>query len=232
MNVKLVIFDLDGTLADTLEDLKSGVNHAMVRLGRPTVTVEQVRKYVGDGARSLLLRSMGEGAGQEDLDAAFANFMSYYSVHFLDQTRLYPGVVDTIDVLAPHMQMTVLSNKSESLSRSVLEGLGILHRFSAVYGGDSFAVRKPDPAGFRQIISAMRIPPDEALVVGDSANDIVGGKNAGAITCGVLYGFRPEEVLHSNPDMTIHAMKELPVALRSYKHGSWSTIDSLKRTAE
>jgi len=213
VNVDLIIFDLDGTLADTLDDLAASVNHALRTASRPCITTDQVRRHIGDGARILMERSLETGTGREPIEDALQSFLRYYGEHLLERTALYPGVEETLAWLAPRMSLAVLSNKSEVLTRRVLKGLGIMDRFRGVYGGDSFSVRKPDPAGFRRVMNLMTASPFRTLVVGDSANDILGGRSAGARTCGVVYGYRPDEVRAHSPDVIIDRFPDLQQVL-------------------
>lgn len=214
MDTELVIFDLDGTLVDSVEDLTLSLNHGLAAAGLPSVTIGQVREYVGDGARNLVARALrrsdSEGAeGGVVADQVYEVFIAHYGEHLLDHTKLYPGVAQTLLRLRKRSRLSVLSNKGEALSRRILEGLGVAGNFVGIFGGDSFPAKKPDPGGFRAIMSQLGAQPAATLVVGDSGNDIIGGKAAGARTCGVLYGLKPEEVVRSGPDYTVGEISEI-----------------------
>ncbi|MEW6366020.1 MAG: HAD-IA family hydrolase [Acidobacteriota bacterium] len=214
MRFDLVIFDLDGTLVDSVEDLRQSVNHTMLLVGFQPVSRAQLCDFVGDGARILVTRCLAATPGRGPLDeglvdGAFRHFIAHYSAHLLDHTRLYPGVAETLPELARRSRLCVLSNKSEGFSRRTVEGLGVSQYFGKIFGGDSFPVRKPDPAGFVEIMRRLAAHPAGCLVVGDSRNDIAGGRAAGARTCGVLYGIKPLEVRPSGPDYVVDAFPNL-----------------------
>lgn len=214
MHADLVIFDLDGTLVDSVEDLCASLNHALAAGGFPLLTREQVREYVGDGAKNLVMRALpaeqrASAEAAAILNQTYRAFVRHYLDHLLDHTVLYPGVAATLAALDGNVVMCVLSNKAERASRQILEGLGAAVHFRLILGGDSFAARKPDPVGFLGIAARIGVAPDRTLVVGDSANDIAGGKLAGMMTCGVLYGLKPQEVIDSRPDIVLNAFDEL-----------------------
>lgn len=215
MKVELIIFDLDGTLVDSLDDLAISLNHALGMYGFPLLTSETVRQIVGDGAKNLVWRGLpqtvkrGGVAEATVVDSVYSAFIEHYGAHLLDHTRAYTGVGETLASLEEHCRMCVLSNKGEAMSTRIIEGLGIARYFHGVYGGDSFATRKPDPAGFLEIMARTAVPPGRTLVVGDSANDILGGRAAGAMTCGVLYGLKPDEVRAAAPDISIITFPQL-----------------------
>ncbi|MBI2841211.1 MAG: HAD-IA family hydrolase [Acidobacteria bacterium] len=214
MKTDLIVFDLDGTLVDSLEDLTISLNHALGVHGFPLLTSETVRQLVGDGAKNLVLRGVPEafrpnGVADGTVGSVYGTFTRHYGDHLLDHTRAYPGVDETLAALEGCCRMCVLSNKGEAMSVRILEGLGIARYFGGVYGGDSFATRKPDPGGFLEIMTRTGVRPGSTLVVGDSANDILGGRAAGAMTCGVLYGLKPEEVRAAVPDISIITFPQL-----------------------
>jgi len=186
-----VIFDLDGTLVDSRADLSAAVNHALRALERPAVPLETVSSYVGEGARVLMQRALGV-AHQERIEEGLGLFMIHYREHLLDHTRPYPGIRDLLAALvARRIALSVLSNKPEAMSRAVLEGLGVLHHFVAVVGGDSLPVHKPDPGGIEHLRSLTATPRTRVLVVGDSAIDARTAQAAGVAFCGVAWGLAP-----------------------------------------
>jgi phosphoglycolate phosphatase len=204
-----VVFDLDGTLIDSRIDLSNAVNHALRTLGLPEQPVDVVSGYIGDGVRMLVQRAL-EPPHEHHLDAALSAFMSFYSAHLLDHTVLYPGIADTLFALAErHVVMSVLSNKPESMSRAILDGLAILHRCVAVLGGDSLPTRKPDPAGLEHLRNLTATPRQRMLVVGDSAIDLQTARAAGFAFCGVAWGLNPEALMAARPERMITHPSEL-----------------------
>ena len=178
MSYDLLVFDLDGTLADTADDIAGALRRTFARLGRPPVTREKVVASIGSGVKKLIERTT-----TPPTEPVVAAFFQEYSDHLLDRTRLFPGVVETLAAL-PGPKI-VLSNKPEALSIRVVEGLGIASHFRAVYGGDSFPVRKPDPGAFRKAVDGA----SRVLLVGDSIVDIQTARAGGATACAVTYGY-------------------------------------------
>lgn len=189
MPIKLIIFDLDGTLTDSLADLTDTTNHMLARFSRPALAREQVRKLVGQGARTLVERAM-TGASAEEIEDALGIFLAYNDSHIADKTQLYPGVKDALELLlAGQREMAVLSNKNVALCRKLLAVLGIDGYFGAVLGADSLPFRKPSPEPLLKLIRDFRVSAAETAMVGDSINDIVAGKGAGVATIGCTYGY-------------------------------------------
>ena len=208
-NFDVIIFDLDGTLVDSRVDLANSVNYTRTLLGLTPVPNELVYTYVGDGAFLLLQRALGPGFGEAEVRQAVESFMEHYKQHLLDHTMLYPGVAEALQQLE-HPVLAVLTNKPVAPSITILKGLGILERFRWVYGGDSFPEKKPHPAGILKILAETGIPPGRVLMVGDSRNDIMTGRNAGVLTCGVTYGLAPDQLTDPMPDFLINDMRKLP----------------------
>ncbi|HEY6003981.1 MAG TPA: HAD-IA family hydrolase [Anaeromyxobacter sp.] len=180
----LAIFDLDGTLVDSLDDLHASVNHALRALGLPLRSRQEVHGYVGEGARILLERAIAPEVHL--LQPALAAWRAHYEVHCLDHTRPYPGLEALLAgagrVLAVH------TNKPGALARKILAGLGLLPRFAAVIGGDE-APRKPDPTGVREIVARVGASPAETVFVGDSRVDAATARAAGVAFLAVTWGF-------------------------------------------
>ncbi len=184
MRFDLLVFDLDGTLVDSAPDIVASLQRVLGRMGRPVLPPDEIRAAIGSGVRKLIERTAAPP--HEPLVDAF---MEEYGGHLLDRTRCFPGVAETLGALS--CRKLVLSNKPEGLSRRIVEGLGLAPHFEAVYGGDSFATRKPDPEGLRRAADgAARI-----LVVGDSGIDVQTARNAGVPVCAVSYGYsKPGEL--------------------------------------
>lgn len=211
--IKLLIFDLDGTLIDSRLDLVHSVNAMLRHFKRPELPDDVVASYVGDGAPMLVRRALGDPKDDSFVKEALEYFLGYYRVHKLDYTHVYDGVKEALMSLRHsnglHRQMAVLSNKPVNPSRAIVEALGLSEFFVHVYGGNSFPTKKPDPQGARTLLEQTKTRPEEAMIVGDSSNDILTGRNAGMWTCGVTYGFAPHTLALAPPDVVVDAPLEL-----------------------
>jgi phosphoglycolate phosphatase len=187
--IKLLIFDLDGTLIDSLPDLVDATNHMRASFGLSPLTGEQVRKLVGQGARSLVARAL-PSATTEQVEQGLELFIGYNLLHIADKTALYPGVEETLQALEGRgIPLCVLSNKNVALCREVLSRLGIARYFPVVFGADSLPFRKPAPEPVLALLKEFSVPAGECAMVGDSINDIAAGQGAGVITVGCDYGY-------------------------------------------
>ena len=197
----VVAFDLDGTLADTSFDLAAALNHALERLGRPTVDPDHVRHLVGHGARALLrkgLATSGE-APQTLVDEGLPHFIDYYAAHICIGTRVYDGLDAALgDLRAQGVRLAICTNKGERLTHLLADALGWTGRFDAIVGGDTLPVRKPDPAPLREAV--VRAGGGRAALVGDSITDADTARAAGLPFVAVSFGFsdRPAELLGAN----------------------------------
>ncbi len=213
--IQLVIFDLDGTLIDSRLDLVHSVNATLRHMKRPELPDEVIASYVGDGAPALIQRALGSEADDEKLvRSGLEFFLAYYRQHKLDHTTLYEGIAQALAaVQASHngqpRKMAVLTNKPVNPSRAIIEALGLDRFFVVVYGGNSFATKKPDPEGARAILREVSVGPAETLIVGDSGVDILTGRNAGIWTCGVTYGFAPHTLRDPLPDVVLDQPSEI-----------------------
>ena len=207
---RLVVFDLDGTLVDSSRDLATAVNRALRRLDpeAPLLPEETVRSFVGSGARVLVTRSLTRAGLPHRVEDVLPRFLEAYSSCLLDTTRLYPGTLEALDRLRDR-RLAVLTNKPGDMSRTILEGLGVADRFFRVYGGGDLPARKPDPAGLQRLASEAGVPPEEAVMVGDSAIDVRTGRAAGALTAGVTWGFDAESFRLDPPDLLVGTPGEL-----------------------
>jgi phosphoglycolate phosphatase len=215
----LFIFDLDGTLIDSRADICFALNLSLARMNIPKLPESRVADFVGEGVQKLVERSLCAATGHEPertlMEAAVLLFREEYGQHLLDQTRLYPGVTEALDRL-DWASFAVATNKPESFSRRILDGLGIGSRFSAILGGDSVRSRKPDPEALLKAMRLCNASPSETAMVGDSRVDIEAGKAAAVTTCGVLGGFRSREELESaGCDLLIGNLIELTKHFRS-----------------
>jgi phosphoglycolate phosphatase len=207
--VRALIFDLDGTLIDSKLDLALAVNATLEEKGRTPLPHEKIYSFIGQGAPSLIARSLGDGASEEDCRLALEFFIRYYSAHKLDNTKLYPGVREGLDALAG-MPMAVLTNKPVRVSRSILQGLGIANLFRAVYGGNSFERKKPDPMGVEMILTEFGAVAAQVMLVGDSEVDVQTARNAGTWACGVTYGLGSHRLAEFPPDLLLDSLADLP----------------------
>jgi phosphoglycolate phosphatase len=211
--IKLLIFDLDGTLIDSRLDLVHSVNAMLRHFRRPELPGDVIASYVGDGAPLLVRRAMGDPRHEADVKEALEFFLAYYRVHKLDHTHLYPGVNQMLNAVRQRngvsRQMAVLSNKPVVPSRAIVEALGLAEFFIHVYGGNSFPAKKPDPQGVRAILRDVNARPEEAVMIGDSSVDVITGRNAGLWTCGVTYGFAPHTLCEAPPDVAVDSAQEL-----------------------
>ena len=242
--VRLLVFDLDGTLIDSRLDLIHSVNAMLRHLERPELDGDVIASYVGDGAPTLVRRALGDTDDEVLLREAMEYFLIYYRQHKLDHTTVYEGIPEVLARLANssngvestelppervspdrvppdgappngvQRQMAVLSNKPVNPSRDIVRALGLGDFFVCVYGGNSFTTKKPDPLGVRTIMQETGVAADEALIIGDSAVDVLTGRNAGLWTCGVTYGFAPHSLEQSPPDVLVESPRELGELLR------------------
>jgi phosphoglycolate phosphatase len=212
--VRALVFDLDGTLIDSKLDLALAVNATLVASGRAEIDHERIFGYVGKGAMRLVEQALGDGATPEEVNRAHEFFLAYYREHMLDNTILYPGVLECLQALAA-CPMAVLTNKPWRFSREILEGLGIAGYFKEIHGGNSFETKKPDPFGMRAILETFGVTPEQSMMVGDSDVDVKTARNAGAWACGVTYGFAAETLKATPPDILLDTLLDLPPYLQS-----------------
>jgi phosphoglycolate phosphatase len=219
--IRLLVFDLDGTLIDSRLDLIDSVNATLRHMGRPELAGDVVASYVGDGAPALMRRALGDTDDEALLRKALEYFLGYYRVHKLDRTTVYEGIPEVLSQLAHpsnglRRSMAVLSNKPVNPSRDIVRALGLGDFFLCVYGGNSFTTKKPDPLGVWTILRESGVAADEALMIGDSSVDVLTGRNAGLWTCGVTYGFAPQTLENASPDVIVESPRELGELFESW----------------
>ncbi|GAB4230959.1 MAG: phosphoglycolate phosphatase [Deltaproteobacteria bacterium] len=205
---RLLVFDLDGTLVDSKEDLANAVNVALESFDLPPLPHSVIYSYVGDGASALIRRAIPP-VKADRFPEVLDRFLAYYRRHLLDTTRPYPGVVGALRKWSGMYRMAVLTNKGAAMTRQILSGLSLDGFFFEVAGGDSFPTKKPDPEGLLHILRGAGVEAAEAVMVGDSRNDVLAGKAAGAVTCGVTYGLGAAGFAESPPDFTVDAFPDL-----------------------
>ena len=213
-SIKLLIFDLDGTLVDSRLDLVHSVNAMLEHFRHPELPGEVIASYIGDGAPMLVRRALGDPDDERVVQEALDYFLAYYRVHKLDYTHVYDGVKEALEGIrdspnGKERRMAVLSNKPVNPSRAIVDALGLGDFFIRVYGGNSFHTKKPDPLGVHTLLQETGLMPDETVMIGDSSIDVITGRNAGLWTCGVTYGFAPRTLEDAPPDVLVDSPQEL-----------------------
>jgi phosphoglycolate phosphatase len=208
--VRALVFDLDGTLIDSKLDLIHSVNATLTEMGHAKLSDEVISSYIGHGAPMLMSRALGGVATEDELSRGLKYFLAYYEEHKLDNTGLYPGVADTLAQLGQQeIAMAVLTNKPVKISVRILEELGVAKYFQAIYGGNSFETKKPDPLGAKTILSELRVKAGDAMMVGDSEVDIQTARNAKMIAAAVNFGFGIHDRAQHPADIYLDRMSDL-----------------------
>ena len=233
---RLLVFDLDGTLIDSSLDLCNAVNAALAHVGKPELPNALIAGYIGDGAAMLVRRALGDPG---DLDSktndsselfrrTFEYFLEHYRLHKLDNTRCYPGVIESLTTIRarhPRLPMAVLTNKPVNPSRDICAALGLATFFFQNYGGNSFASKKPDPEGLLALIAeadqllttldvaTAPLQPAGVVMIGDSDVDVLTAHRCGARALGCLFGLAPQSLLAAEPDLTVEHASEWLAAL-------------------
>jgi phosphoglycolate phosphatase len=215
--IKLILFDLDGTLIDSEHDLSASVNAMLRHFCRKELPLEVIATYIGDGAPMLIRRALGDPAHAEFLQEALNYFLLYYREHKLDTTRPYAGIAEALQQAANfdgrNRLMAVLTNKPVRASRDILTGLGLSQFFFQTYGGNSFETKKPDPLGAQTLMREAGAEPEETVMVGDSEVDVLTARNGNLWSVGVTYGFAPHTLERTQPDVLVDTPAELAQAL-------------------
>jgi phosphoglycolate phosphatase len=211
-SVRALIFDLDGTLIDSKLDLVHSVNATLRELKRPKLPEEIISSYIGNGAPLLVAKSLGPGVPPAELDRALKFFLTYYEAHKMDNTCAYPGVAEALEHLSA-MPMAVLTNKPERISVRILEALGLAKYFRAIYGGNTFSTKKPDPLGVNTILREFSARPNEGLLIGDSEVDVQTARNAGILSAIVNYGFGIHDRAAHPADLYLDRLLDIVPAL-------------------
>lgn len=185
----LVVFDLDGTLVDSSQDLADAANAMLGTYGLPPIPVDAVVDMVGDGARELVRRLLFATSVDAQLDDALARFLSLYDARLLATTRPYPGTTEMLGELASRARLAVLTNKPERATRRLLAGLNLETYFADVIGGDGDLPRKPDPTSLLHLVTRAGVSSADTLMVGDSSTDLRAAAGAAVPACVARYGF-------------------------------------------
>jgi phosphoglycolate phosphatase len=206
MPIKLILFDLDGTLVDTVMDITNALNYALNPQGGKSFTSEDAKRLIGEGITRLIEKVLGEE--KQSKDAVIKRFLDYYSEHLTDNSTVYPYVRETLEELTGYKK-GVISNKREYLSAQLLKRLDLLKYFDLVIGSDTTPERKPSAVPVVYALSKLEVEPHEAVMVGDSNYDIEAGRKAGLKTIAVTYGYRERRYL-LNADYIIDSFNSLP----------------------
>ena len=208
MTIRAVLFDLDGTLVDSLEDLTDAVNHIRKAFSHPLLTADEVRQKVGKGARHLIRQALPDSSDTL-IDQALDMFLEFNRQHIADKSRLYPGIAEILDeIAAREIRMAVVSNKNEALSSLILQSLGIHDRFECVCGGDTYPERKPSPLPLLKVAEILELAPNECIMAGDSINDVQAGRQAGIGSIACTWGYGSSDEL-AGADAFAHTPREL-----------------------
>jgi phosphoglycolate phosphatase len=226
-SLRLLVFDLDGTLIDSRQDLCNSVNATLEHFALQPLPDEVIASFIGDGAAMLIRRALavpgelptnGPAPAEAFFEEAFAYFLTYYRAHKLDYTTVYPGVVESLEALktlpdGSARKMAVLTNKPVGPARAICEGLGLSPYFFRIYGGDSFSTKKPDPLGLETLMAEAGAVARETLMVGDSDVDILTARNAGAWAMACTFGLAPESLEEVEADAEVDHAAAWGVAL-------------------
>ena len=214
-SVAAVVFDLDGTLVDTAPDLTAALNHVVRESGRPVLAPPLVRDMIGDGVAKLIKRGFAESGGgpnASDMPALTDLFLAHYHAGIADQSRAFPGVVDTLEQLAARgIALGVCTNKPRAATESLLKALDLRWYFAGVADGDG--PRKPDPRSLLGLLERMGKPPESAIMVGDSQNDVAASRAAGVPVIVVTFGYTKTPARELGADLVIESFAELPSAI-------------------
>jgi phosphoglycolate phosphatase len=209
-----LVFDLDGTLVDSVPDLRAALNEVLAGLGRRTLSPGEVRRLVGDGVPALVERGLAATGGIEGFDAAHARFLQLYEAAPAALSRIYEGVPETLDRLrASGARLAVCTNKPQAATMGVLEGLGIAGYFEAVLGGDAVPFKKPDPRHLLAAVEGLGAAPAEAALIGDNENDYAAARAAGIPVLLMRYGYLRAPAESLAPDAWLDRFTDVPEAV-------------------
>ncbi|MBI4341634.1 MAG: HAD-IA family hydrolase [Candidatus Omnitrophica bacterium] len=205
---RLIVYDLDGTLVDTLQDITNAANHMLKRLQRPPLAAERVRRFVGRGVAQLVAECLATDDAQR-ITEGLAIYRAHYREHLVDHSRLYPGARELLEHFRNRAQ-AVITNKPNPDSRELLRRLGVADYFLDIIGGDGPYPKKPDPAALQSTMERASASADETLLIGDSPIDVETGRRAGVPTVTVSHGLADAaELAAAHPDLAVDDFGEL-----------------------
>jgi phosphoglycolate phosphatase len=230
--VRLIVFDLDGTLIDSRRDLATAVNAMLGQMGRNALPENVIAEYVGDGAGMLVRRALGDPEDESLVEDGLERFLACYRTHMLDHTYVYDGVFAALDALRTiypntrgprdgdpgsragvERRFAVLTNKPVRPAQRICDALGLRKYFFEIYGGNSFATKKPDPEGLQALMREAGVRPDQTVMVGDSVVDVLTARNAGTAVIGCRFGLSSHTLETVNSDCLVDAPLEWTMAL-------------------
>jgi phosphoglycolate phosphatase len=215
MDSVVIAFDLDGTLIDSAPDLVEAVNYALTKLNKPTHSQATIQQWIGNGADVLvkraLLNNWHVGEVPNDFEEAFELFKTYYAEHDWVHSRLYEGVLETLQILKNDgFKLACITNKTARFTNPLMETAGLAPYFDFIASGDTFSEMKPNPLPLLEVAKLFNVAPENAWMIGDSINDISAGKNAGFKTIAVSYGYAGQHSMADlNADYTVDAMLDI-----------------------
>lgn len=205
---RLIVYDLDGTLVDTLQDITNAANHMLSRMQAQPLSPDQVRVFVGRGM-SQLIKDCLKTDDPERLTEGMRIYRAYYHEHLMDHSRLYPGALEVLEYFQARTQ-AVISNKPNPYSTDLLKALGIAKYFLEIIGGDAPYPRKPDPSSLRVLMGRSGATANETMIIGDSPIDIETGRRAGVLTASLAHGLtRRDELAAAKPDAMVDNFESL-----------------------
>lgn len=208
IDIDLLIFDVDGTLIDSRKDIVKAVNYTLRKLGLKEKSFDQVVSYIGTGMRDLMRRSLEE-ENLHLIEKGLSIFRDFYSAHSADETKPYPNVIETLEYFKDKTK-AVVTNRDRQFAELTLRIMGLDKYFKMIVGGDDERCIKPMACPLDNILREFSTDKKKAVIIGDMDLDIITGKNAGALTCGVTYGIgRREDILKAEPDFVIDDLSEL-----------------------
>lgn len=228
-SIKLLVFDLDGTLIDSAQDLCNSVNATLTHFARPPLSDTTIAGYIGNGALLLVRRAFAADDGidpdEDTLAKGYAFFLDYYREHKLDYTYAYEGVLEALTALrnlhdqldVPPRTLAVLTNKPVRPAQAICEALGLAPHFLNIYGGNSFSTKKPDPEGLLALMREADARPEQTVMIGDSQVDVQTARNAGAWSIGCTFGLSPGSLEAIPPDVLVDSPADWTAALSPAK---------------